>query len=92
MHKGLVLKIILGKCQDLSQPSSGAITFETDGSVTRALFTCDIGFTVQGDANSACLADGSWLTTETSCGIFLLKQIGDKCGKSSIKSCWMFNL
>lgn len=71
MHKSLVLKIISGKCQDLSQPNFGAITFETDGTVTRAHFTCDVGFTVKGDANPACLADGSWLTTETSCGIFI---------------------
>ena len=40
----------------------------TDGLVTTAYFTCDLGFTLDGNAAAICRSDGTWNNPVPVCG------------------------
>jgi hypothetical protein len=42
----------------------------TDGEVTLATYSCNVGYTMLGEQLSYCLNDGSWNGTAPSCGKF----------------------
>ena len=40
----------------------------TDGTVTQAQFTCDLGFTLKGASSLKCSGGGTWDQQEPECG------------------------
>ncbi|XP_045206696.2 CUB and sushi domain-containing protein 1-like [Mercenaria mercenaria] len=57
-----------GACASLHALDSGDITYNTNGVVTMATFSCNSGYYVSGAANISCLQDGSWEDDQPSCG------------------------
>ena len=54
-------------CESLTPPSNGNITLSTDGRT--ATYTCNPGFTLNGDMARVCLMDGTaWNGTAPTCG------------------------
>ena len=58
------------KCEDIASIDNGDLTLSTDGVVTIAVFTCDIGSTINGSSTAECGTDGSWTVTAPQCGIY----------------------
>ncbi|XP_053399660.1 sushi, von Willebrand factor type A, EGF and pentraxin domain-containing protein 1-like isoform X1 [Mercenaria mercenaria] len=55
------------KCEELVTPSNGNITLVTSGTETTALYSCGVGYTLEGSAGPTCQSDGTWTTTEQTC-------------------------
>ncbi|XP_052791560.1 sushi, von Willebrand factor type A, EGF and pentraxin domain-containing protein 1-like [Mya arenaria] len=47
-------------CSTLDYVSGGNVNISTDGVTTTATFTCEEGYTLQGDSEITCRSDGSW--------------------------------
>ena len=60
--------ISLGSCPALSDPLNGAVSMETDGSVTIATFTCNNGYRLTGDSTLTCNSNGTWNAPSPECG------------------------
>ena len=56
------------KCDDLASIDNGQLAISMDGVSTIAVFTCDIGSTVNGSSTAECSADGSWSVMVPHCG------------------------
>lgn len=54
-------------CDSPVSPDGGYYNLSTDGSVTMATYSCNIGYTVSGQRISHCQDDGSWNVTVPSC-------------------------
>jgi len=52
-----------GKCEDLVTMAPGNVQLSTNGTLTLATFSCDVGFTLSGGYTSECSSDGTWTTT-----------------------------
>ena len=59
---------ISAKCEDFQSLSEGRVTFVTNGTHTSAIFTCGVGFTLDGEAQPECQTDGTWTTVHHTCG------------------------
>lgn len=66
---------ILAKCDDIASPSDGNVSMVTNGTHTTAIYTCGVGFTLEGVVEPACQEDGSWSTSPPTCGTWHLKLI-----------------
>ena len=55
-------------CPELSSPDNGTLNLSTNGLVTVASFTCDIGSSLAGSPQLTCNTDGSWDSREPDCG------------------------
>lgn len=58
----------VAKCEDLISPRSGNVILESDGIMTSASFSCDVGSTLVGEATPTCAEDGTWTSTSPTCG------------------------
>ena len=58
-------------CKSLTAPSGGSMNLSTDGVVTTAYFTCDVGSTLLGAPVLTCQSDSTWDLHEPSCGNLL---------------------
>ena len=56
-------------CNSLIAPSGGTYTLTTNGAVTSALFSCSLGYTLNGTAELTCLEDGTWSESPPLCGM-----------------------
>ncbi|XP_053400600.1 CUB and sushi domain-containing protein 3-like [Mercenaria mercenaria] len=54
-------------CSTLSSPSNGSVTLSTNGVLTVATYSCDVGFTLNGDVTSQCQVDVTWSTVPPTC-------------------------
>ena len=72
------------KCPDLSNPTNGNVSVETDGQTTTALFTCTAGYHIFGEAVLSCNILGDWNFTEPQCGKYSFEQT---CNKVLILVC-----
>ncbi|XP_053399292.1 CUB and sushi domain-containing protein 3-like [Mercenaria mercenaria] len=52
---------------DTLELSGVSYTFATDGTTTSATFKCETGYTMIGEATSACRSDGTWTTSVPTC-------------------------
>ena len=68
IYEKLSIFFIKGTCDTLSTPSGGAVSVSTDGINTRASYTCNNGYTLNGVNAITCRSDGSWDFTEPTCG------------------------
>ena len=57
------------KCEDLTTPSNGNITLVTSGTQTTAVYSCGVGYTLDGSSVPTCQQDGTWTTVEHTCGM-----------------------
>ena len=55
-------------CATISSATGGTVTLQTDGYVTTALFSCNLGYALEGETLLTCRNDGSWDFTSPSCG------------------------
>ncbi|KAH3843096.1 hypothetical protein DPMN_116603, partial [Dreissena polymorpha] len=55
------------KCENLPPPTSGNVRVVTDGTQTSAVYSCDVGATLVGEATPTCLGNGTWTNTKPSC-------------------------
>ena len=62
----------LAQCEDLQLPSDGNVTMVTNGTITSVTFSCDVGFTLDGDAQPECQTNGTWTAVQQTCGGFEL--------------------
>ena len=58
---------IVDVCDVLENLNGGTITMEIDGFLTKALYTCDTGYSLTGGSLLSCRADGSWDMSPPSC-------------------------
>ena len=59
-------------CQAPAKPLFGNLTISEDRMT--ASFTCELGYTLNGDANLVCMANGNgWNGTAPTCGMFVLE-------------------
>ena len=58
-------------CQTLDVPDNGNVSVSTDSTKTKAVFTCDAGYTLKGTSESICRSDGTWDFAVSTCGKFL---------------------
>ncbi|XP_060586067.1 sushi, von Willebrand factor type A, EGF and pentraxin domain-containing protein 1-like [Ruditapes philippinarum] len=54
-------------CPSLDEPSSGTVTLSTSGTQTKATYTCDAGYNLNGDEERMCNSDGTWSMSEPTC-------------------------
>ncbi len=60
----------VANCGFLSNPVDGQVSFEPDGFTTfnsRAVYTCNSGFTLDGDDTRVCQADETWSGSAPKC-------------------------
>lgn len=55
-------------CPFLNKPTNGNVSLATDGAVTIAVFTCSLGYNVNGLSTLICQSSGLWDGVEPSCG------------------------
>ena len=55
-------------CQTLDVPDNGNVSVSTDSTKTKAIFTCDIGYTLKGTSKTMCRSDGTWDFAAPTCG------------------------
>ena len=58
-------------CTNQSAPLHGNLEYHTNGSVTYIEYSCDIGYTLTGNNSAYCMADGTWDSTQPSCGEYM---------------------
>lgn len=56
------------QCPTLDQVIHGDALVSTDGATTAVLFTCDVGYTMDGLDTYTCLTDGTWASPQPTCG------------------------
>ena len=49
-------------CQTLPNITGGTLTFDTDNLNKKAVYTCDVGYTIDGVSEIECDEDGTWGT------------------------------
>ena len=47
-------------CLSVVVPENGSVVEDTNGTVTMASFSCDVGFSLKGQNILSCLQNGSW--------------------------------
>ena len=57
-------------CPVLVPPLNGIANITSDGIISRSMFQCDLGTSLQGHSTSICGADGQWNSTVPECGRF----------------------
>jgi hypothetical protein len=57
------------KCEDVVTPNDGTIILTSDGTITRAEITCDVGYSITGTVELNCASDGTWSGDMPSCGM-----------------------
>ena len=57
-----LLYTISVKCDEATVPANGSVVIETDGILTTARYSCDVGYSVPDSHLQpvACQSDGSW--------------------------------
>lgn len=60
--------IFAAKCENLITPRGGDVTLTTSGTQTTAIYTCGVGYTIDGQPNPECATNGSWTASEPTCG------------------------
>ena len=61
---------VVADCGQLSDPTDGQVTFEPAGTTvfnSRATYSCNSGFSLQGDQTRDCQADETWSGSEPKC-------------------------
>lgn len=58
-------------CDDARPPQNGSFKQQTDGIVTKSIFSCDVGFALNGHAELSCREDGSWNSSFPFCGKYI---------------------
>ena len=59
------------KCTDIPSPDNGTSVMSTDGLKTYAKITCVHGYSLTGESQLTCEADGNWSQATPSCGMFV---------------------
>ena len=59
---------IAASCPSLASPTDGNIELLTDGLVTTAYFTCNLGYALDGSTEAVCRSDGTWDSIPPICG------------------------
>ena len=63
----------IASCTTLDSPVGGAISLTTSGTTTSSVYTCDLGYSLDGVSESTCQSDGTWnVTTRPTCGMNFL--------------------
>ena len=62
-------------CPSLTAPTNGDVSYTTTTYQSVATYTCNLGYTLNGDATQNCGADGTWSGSEPTCQIIGLKCI-----------------
>ena len=68
----LIIMSLSATCKSLSTPPGGSMNLSTDGIVTTATFTCEVGSTIMGTVLLTCQSDSNWDQSEPSCGNYLI--------------------
>ena len=55
------------ECPTLDSPASGAMTLNTDGTTSTAMFTCFVGYHLKGMETLTCDSSGVWTDFEPVC-------------------------
>ncbi|KAL4229790.1 hypothetical protein ACF0H5_010181 [Mactra antiquata] len=55
------------ECQSITSSTGGTLEFSTDGYNTQAAFTCDTGYTLNGQSILTCASSGTWDFTAPTC-------------------------
>ncbi len=66
----LLLYFLVADCRFLPRPSNGQIRFEPDGTTvfrSRAVYSCDSGFSLDRDDTRVCQADETWSGSAPNC-------------------------
>ncbi len=70
-HSQILLStFIVADCRSLSKPVNGQIRFEPDGTTvfrSRAVYSCDSGFSLDRDDTRVCQADETWSGSAPKC-------------------------
>ena len=66
----LLIISLLATCQSLSTLPGGSMNLSSNGIVTTASFTCEVGSSLLGASLLTCQSDSTWDQTEPSCGNF----------------------
>ena len=56
-------------CQILKNPQDGDVTLSSDGSTTKATYSCSIGYSLKGTSKMSCQDDGLWDALPPICGM-----------------------
>ena len=67
---GFINCYIVADCGSLPNPRDGQVTFEPAGTTvfrSRAIYSCNFGFSLQGDKTRVCQADETWSGSEPKC-------------------------
>lgn len=57
------------QCSDLQDPVDGNVELTSNGTVTMATYSCDLGASLNGTETRTCSADGSWSGGTPNCGM-----------------------
>ena len=63
------LKFISAICTTAVNPTGGSVKLQTDGYITKAVYECDVDYSLEGNEILTCRADGTWDLTPPSCGM-----------------------
>lgn len=66
-------------CDDARPPTNGSVEQQTDGIVTKSVFSCDVGFSLNGHVELSCLEDGSWNSSFPFCGKYIYRSFASLC-------------
>lgn len=66
-------------CQTLQASGSGSVNYFSNGSVSTATFTCDVGTSLQGSMETSCDSTGQWNFEEPNCGIHVHVVLATVC-------------
>ena len=55
------------ECGPLDNPENGAVTFQSTNFGSIAIYQCDAGFTLLGEARRTCQITGSWSSSDPLC-------------------------
>ncbi|KAL4230059.1 Complement receptor type [Mactra antiquata] len=55
------------ECRTVAAPTNGTVIFNSDGIVTEAIFTCNVGYTMNGSDFSTCSNGGTWSNDIPNC-------------------------
>lgn len=50
----------VASCPELANITSASLNITTNGQTTKAVYTCDDGYEIDGNAIITCLTNGSW--------------------------------
>lgn len=62
-------------CPTLTVDTNGVSDTSSNGTVTLAVYECAVGFALIGDSELACMANGSWSSSEPTCGRYQIRWI-----------------